>query len=229
MKPQSRENLRYAQGQGESFSIEEQLLFDRLYTKVSRDFCLKGADLGCGTGKTIAYLQNHYTNASFHGLDFSSIAIEKALTSNISAQVYDLDSDLLPFDANSLQLITALDVIEHVFDPIGLLRNCYSSLCPSGSIWGIVPNDIHYLTRIRVLLGISPVSRTYRKLGINKHHTPMSSELIRYLLMSAGFESANIKLFFSAYLLPNLRGHLPFGFHFPSSFFPGSILFSAHK
>ena len=186
-------------------------------------------DLGCGTGKSIQHMEKNYHRMTFTGLDFSSTAVAKAKEKGIEAIEFDLDSDTLPAEKSSIELITALDVIEHVFDPIGLLTNCYESLREGGSIYGIVPNDMHYLSRIRAIWGVSPVSRTYRKLGVNKHHTVMSRELLVYMLEEAGFNRLRVNILHSGYMLPKNMVRIPESKMHILTIFPGNIIFSAKK
>jgi len=225
MKPSERENLRYLNKEGETFSTEEELIFSLIaQLVVNPSSCL---DLGCGSGQTLMRLSTKLGPSVLTGVDFSSVAIDQALSNNINAIHLDLDSSLIPLPNNSQSLITALDVIEHVFDPIFLLNQSYKLLEPGGFLFGIVPNDLHYITRLRSLAGISPVSRTYRKLGYNKHHTLMSRELLNFFLLKAGFN--DISYHSVSFLLPGRRFLLPSSSFPLSSFFPGSIIFYAQK
>lgn len=228
MKPSDRENLRYKNNEGESFSSEEKLVFSLINNLItSANSCL---DLGCGSGKTLLRLASKYHTASLVGVDFSSVATQQALDNNIKALTLDLDSNPIPLPNNSQTIITALDVIEHVFDPIALLTQAYNLLEVGGHLFGIVPNDLHYITRLRVLAGISPVSRTYRKLKYNKHHTLMSRELLSFFLEDAGFNvKSKVNLYYVSFFLPGRRLMLPFHSLPLSTILPGSIIFHASK
>ena len=228
MKPSDRENLRYLNKEGETFSSEEKLVFSLIDEFIpSAKSCL---DLGCGSGQTLLRLSSKYESSSLIGIDFSSVATEQALANNINAINLDFDAKPIPLPTESQSLITALDVIEHVFDPISLLTQSYNLLTSGGYLFGIVPNDLHYITRLRALFGISPVSRTYRKLKYNKHHTLMSSELLSFFLSESGFNvSQNVRLYYVSFLMPGRRFLVPFN-SFPfATLLPGSIIFYAKK
>lgn len=142
-------------------------------------------DVGCGVGTISLELQGRGFNV--HGLDFSSIAVEKARERGVTADICDVDKDGLPFNDDSFDVVWAGDVVEHVFDPVFLLREMRRVIKPSGKILIKVPNDTHLLRRFYLFVtGESPQSGVYRRWGQCKHHTLFSLELLEYMLSEAG-------------------------------------------
>lgn len=81
------------------------------------------ADIGCGVGIKTAVLAGHFPRASVTGFDFAAPAIEAASRAhrldNISFSVEDITA---PGHRQRYDLITAFDVLEHIEDWQGLVR-----------------------------------------------------------------------------------------------------------
>ena len=136
MKPSDRENLRYLNKEGETFSSEEKLVFSLIDECIpSAKSCLIWQWIWSNSSTIILRM-----SSSLIGIDFSSVATEQALANNINAINLDFDAKPIPLPTESQSLITALDVIEHVFDPISLLTQSYNLLTSGGYLFGIVPN-----------------------------------------------------------------------------------------
>jgi SAM-dependent methyltransferase len=95
-------------------------------------------DIGCGAGTLLYQAKRYYSNV--YGLD---IAISKALK-NQNGQFklleVDVDKTGLPFEDGFFDTISALDVIEHVFDPVFLLKETYRVLKKDGQVIYTTPN-----------------------------------------------------------------------------------------
>lgn len=75
-------------------------------------------DFGCGAGEIIKATAKISKNSIFTGVDVSKDALRRAKERfPKSVHLYQVDDGLkLPFKNNSFDFITALDVIEHVYD-----------------------------------------------------------------------------------------------------------------
>jgi ubiquinone/menaquinone biosynthesis C-methylase UbiE len=60
-----------------------------------------------------------------NGVDFASVALERARARGIRSATVDLDKDSLSFFHAVFDHTVCLDVIEHVHDPVRLLKECY--------------------------------------------------------------------------------------------------------
>ena len=188
MRPQDRENWRYSTGSDNPIDIEERVMFS-LLPKPNKGRLL---DVGCGVGTISLELQKR--GFDVYGLDFSSVAIEKAREKGINAMKCDVDKDGIPFEDNCFDVVWAGDVVEHVFDPVFLLKEMSRVLKPTGKVLITTPNDMNLIRRTYIFIsGKSPQSDTYRKLQQCKHHTLFSLELLEYMLSEAGFSPYYIR------------------------------------
>jgi SAM-dependent methyltransferase len=104
--------------------------------------CLNGAggerrilDVGCGTG---AMLQQLAAFGTVDGLDADETAVRFCRERGL-ARVELLSSDRLPKESGSFDLVTALDVLEHVDDDRSLLLEVARVLRPDGAFLLTVP------------------------------------------------------------------------------------------
>jgi len=188
MKPAEREDNLYRNGKRCQISFEEEVLFEFLDNNSSAGG--KVLDVGCGSGEIARVIKEKGYLVS--GVDFSPTAIELARKQDIDSHLADLDSGI-PFDDDTFDTVWAGDVIEHVFDPIFVLREINRVLIPGGQLLCTVPYNLNMATRLRVLFGHSYQESVYRKFGQYKHHTFFSMPLMKYMLDEAGFEPQDIK------------------------------------
>jgi len=96
---------------------------------------LRVLDVGCGPGNTLRRLQPW---GQTFGAEYSevglSVARRRGLTRLVAA-----DSLRLPFSAETMDCVLALDVIEHVKDDIAALREAHRVLRPGGVLVLTVP------------------------------------------------------------------------------------------
>ncbi|MBC8002137.1 MAG: class I SAM-dependent methyltransferase [Opitutaceae bacterium] len=92
-------------------------------------------DIGCGTGAILQALSQRY-NAT--GLDQSPLAIELCHQQRIANALLG-DFEVLPDRNQRFDLITLLDVIEHLDDDLTLLKASRERLTPGGSVLVTVP------------------------------------------------------------------------------------------
>lgn len=187
MKPEDRENQRYAQEDFCKVSKEEKMMLGLLKKTVKELGLSNNAvhilDIGCGSGRISKQLQD----LGYHvaGLDFSEEAVKKAIARGIEAKQANLD-DGIPFADTTFHIVWAGDIVEHVFDPIGLLRESARVLKPGGAMLITIPSDVGLVSRIKMLFGISHQEGMYMTSGFYKHHTFFTPRLIRFMLKKAG-------------------------------------------
>jgi SAM-dependent methyltransferase len=183
MKPSDLYDEYYARGDDTDFDSEERLLL-KLIERERRGLLL---DIGCGSGRTGAELRR--LGFDVVGVDHSDKAVQLAMERGIKAQNADLDGQGLPFVDRHFDLAWAGDVLEHVFDPIFMLKETNRVLKNGGSIYLNVPNEFPMRTLLAILLkSRSCQSYSYRSVGVDHHHTHFSLELLEFMLEQANFE-----------------------------------------
>lgn len=105
-------------------------------------------DVGCGSGKLVAYLQQRGFTA--HGCDVSPAALQLA-RKHIDARFLKQASALkLPYETGSFDFVSSISVIEHLsyIDGMKFLKEARRILKPGGRIFLVTPN---YSTPIRLI------------------------------------------------------------------------------
>jgi 2-polyprenyl-3-methyl-5-hydroxy-6-metoxy-1,4-benzoquinol methylase len=188
MTPEERENQRYKENDYCEIMLEEKIMFSLLkewsQENKKEKSNLKVLDLGCGSGLITKEIQK--LGYQVKGLDFSQEALKKAVNNGIDAKWCNFDKGI-DGENEEFDVIWAGDIIEHVFDPIGLLREANRVLKKEGIIIMTIPNDVGLFNRVRTFFGISYQAAMYKKSGFYKHHTFFTFSLIRYMLKKNNF------------------------------------------
>ena len=92
-------------------------------------------DIGCGAGNMIHHL-SHYGQVK--GLEIDERPVNKARERGYDVDLFDA-TQRMPFDDNTFDAITALDVIEHNEDDLAILADSYRILKPGGHLIITVP------------------------------------------------------------------------------------------
>lgn len=98
---------------------------------------LRILDAGCGTGALLDRLQRR-SDAEVYGLDFSGQALAYTRQRGHDHLV-QADLTRLPFPDGTFDVITALDVVEHIREDEGALREVHRVLRPGGVLLVSVP------------------------------------------------------------------------------------------
>ena len=115
--------------------VEQQVKNPWIHDRIQQHFSrtdVSIADIGCGAG----FLTNHLgqTYADVHGLDASQSSLEVARARDASGKVhYQLgDAYALPYGDQSMDVVCAMDFLEHVADPGKVISECARILKPGG-------------------------------------------------------------------------------------------------
>lgn len=90
-------------------------------------------DVGCGTG----WLAQHF--ASYTGIDGSPDAVARARALGRNVAQADVNEPL-PFAADSFDGVVMKDLLEHVADPVALVREVLRVLRPGGLVFASSPD-----------------------------------------------------------------------------------------
>jgi SAM-dependent methyltransferase len=139
-------------------------------------------DAGCGSGRNMLELARLGTVTGIEMSDASvALARERAVGEVISGSVLDM-----PFADDSFELIVSLDVIEHLEDDLGALREFRRAVAPGGTLLVTVP--------------------AYQWLWsghdeINHHHRRYTRRTLQRVAERAGWRQARTT-YFNSLLLP---------------------------
>jgi SAM-dependent methyltransferase len=92
-------------------------------------------DIGCGAGNMIHHLSRY---GQVKGLDIDERPVKVARQRGYDVDQFDVTQPM-PFEADSFDAITALDVIEHNEDDLAILADSFRILKPGGHIIITVP------------------------------------------------------------------------------------------
>ncbi|HYT79402.1 MAG TPA: methyltransferase domain-containing protein [Actinomycetota bacterium] len=93
-------------------------------------------DVGCGTGGMLKALRSF---GDVTGMDTSPFAIDRARERSGCPVEWGVLPEPTPFEPESFDVVTALDVVEHVDDDEGALRTIHRVLRPGGLFVCTVP------------------------------------------------------------------------------------------
>jgi SAM-dependent methyltransferase len=139
-------------------------------------------DAGCGSGRNMVELARH---GSVSGVELSPTSVELARARNAGEVIAGSVLEM-PFESDSFDLAVCLDVIEHLADDVGALRELRRVVGPGGSLLVTVP--------------------AYQWLWsghdeVNHHHRRYSSRSLERAAAQAGWEKVRTT-HFNSLLLP---------------------------
>jgi ubiquinone/menaquinone biosynthesis C-methylase UbiE len=150
-------------------------------------------DIGCGEGYVSSVLVGD--NEVF-GLEIAEPAIEEAKKKGIKAVPSNLED--IPFPDRNFDVVLALDILEHLFDPVFVLREANRVLKDEGMLIISVPNAANVYSRlIFTLTGELKDAAEISEIRspeflFSEHIRFFSAKKIRKTLQPAGFR---IKIF----------------------------------
>ena len=131
-------------------------------------------DIGCGNGDFLAFANDLGWEVT--GLDVDKGAVDTALSKGLNVKlggIESLNNDEL-FD-----MITLNHVIEHVYNPVELIQECYKYLNPGGKLWLETPNINS--------IGLNLYKEYWRGLEPPRHLMLYNIHTLSKLLSDAGF------------------------------------------
>ncbi len=143
-------------------------------------------DIGCASGRLGQALKSE-RDCHVTGIEANSEAAGTAATR--LDQVIEASIETLPesaIAADSLDCIVLADVLEHLRNPVAVLRKCRQWLIDSGSLVISVPNNRHH----SVISGLIEGNWTYERAGLldDDHVRCFTRRELEKLLYRAGFE-----------------------------------------
>ena len=144
-------------------------------------------DTGCGSGALAARLEAAGYDVVASDYEISDYA------ANPPVVQWDIGSATIPNDLqNAFDVVCAVEVLEHVENPLHALRNLRSVLRPNGLLVASTPNTGHPRSRLKFLARGEPCyfgSAEYLRTG---HRTLLPDWLLRRHLEATGFHEIEI-------------------------------------
>lgn len=139
-------------------------------------------DLGCGTG---AWLQR-LKGAGYGNLMGVDLDVRQFAAVGIAHEPCNIDVDPLPVAAHSVDLLTAIEFIEHLQNPGNLFAHAARVLSPTGVLLMTTPNVESIMARLRFLL--TGRLKQFDQFGDPGHVSPIFEFCLRRVLESHGLE-----------------------------------------
>ena len=128
-----------------------------LLEKISKnwqvDTCV---DLGCGHGTDLQIVKNNFPEAKLFGVDFGDWNKDKLREKKIQVISVNIESEKLPFNDSSVDLIIANQVLEHTKEIYWINHEVFRVLKKGGQFFVGVPNVSSLHNRILGLFGVHP-------------------------------------------------------------------------
>lgn len=101
-------------------------------------------DVGCGSGAMLKSIADRGWRVE--GVDFDPKAVQNAQAKGLKVHLGSLEEQKFP--DNTFDAITMSHLIEHMPDPLGLLRECHRILKPGGCLVTVTPNAFSWGHRL---------------------------------------------------------------------------------
>lgn len=167
-------------------------------------------DVGCGPGESAIYLQRHFGErarlvAIDLGWEFVTLGEQLARANHAPTRFLQADAGALPFSANSFEVVTTLELVEHLPNWCEFLQEVHRVLRPGGHLVISTPTRAGFhswLKRAWVRLrGLDRVFERYRNPGDPYERFIGRGEMAR-ALDALGFERVceTVKIFVFSFL-----------------------------
>jgi len=153
---------------------------------------IKVLEVGCDLGATLLDIKYKFPNATICGTDINPYAIRVAKHLLDDAMVYDIDECALPYKSEYFDYIIFGDVLEHLRDPLKVVKYCKTLLKKDGRIISSIPNLMHYSILKDLLIN---GEFTYTDTGLlDRTHIHLFTEKeINKMFTEAGYNIDNVR------------------------------------
>ncbi|MFH1789710.1 MAG: methyltransferase domain-containing protein [bacterium] len=158
-------------------------------------------ELGCGAGRFISAVSSHRKDLQCYGCDISESAIQTAKNRNDKVK-FQLCASTLPYEDNFFDAVLIFDVLEHVDDPLLVLKEIHRVVKNRGIFYCFVPceNDLFSMWR---WLGVKKTwSRLTEKYA--GHIQKFSRKQLIEIIKQTGFRIRRIR--YSEHIIGQLAG-----------------------
>ena len=108
-------------------------------------------DVGCGDGFFTAKILKHFNLKNMRGLDISSKALDLARLKYPEINFQQGELNHIPEETNSIDSVTMIEVIEHLIDIEGTLKELFRVMKPGGILL-IATTDFNWLKQVIIAI-----------------------------------------------------------------------------
>lgn len=119
--------------------------------------CNRYLDCGCGECELTKRIAKDLRAREVYTVDIDPTYIKLALENGFNATSCDLSAEQLPYPSNYFDIITSIEVIEHLYTPDMFFQEVYDKLKPNGLLLVSTPNLASWANRILMLFGQLPL------------------------------------------------------------------------
>jgi 2-polyprenyl-3-methyl-5-hydroxy-6-metoxy-1,4-benzoquinol methylase len=144
----------YIKASMERYALELSVLSDYFLTDPKGPAAWKTLDVGCYPGH-LALLLRHFWGADITGVGITSYGpfLERMAAHGMRFMKMNVETQQLPFDDRSFDLVLFTEVIEHLYNPFSILSEMGRVIKPHGMLLLSTPNMASLRNRIRFLQG----------------------------------------------------------------------------
>lgn len=161
-------------------------MHERAFSILSRYCQPSGSvlDLAAGSGAWLARL----SDAGFKDLTAADLNVHIFKFKDFDVRSIDLNSQFAGKFTERFNVVTALEIIEHLWSPCDFLRQVHALLKEDGYLLVTTPNTSHWVGRLHFLL--RGEHRWFRQVDYTKrrHITPITDLNMRLMLHEIGFK-----------------------------------------
>jgi 2-polyprenyl-6-hydroxyphenyl methylase/3-demethylubiquinone-9 3-methyltransferase len=144
-------------------------------------------DIGCGNGSFLSLFQSR--GWQLYGSDYSSTGIEIARASYPDIKFSLGNAESMPEEltsrAGQFDVVLCTEVIEHVYNPRGLLKTCHNLLKPKGML--VLTTPYHGYFKNLLLAATGKLDRHFTVLWDHGHIKFWSHKTMREVLAESHF------------------------------------------
>jgi 2-polyprenyl-6-hydroxyphenyl methylase/3-demethylubiquinone-9 3-methyltransferase len=144
-------------------------------------------DAGCGNGSFLSLFCKR--NWQLNGFDASPTGIEIARNTYPEIAFYLEDGQLISSDLSKLiaqtDVVISTEVIEHLYNPRGFLKNCFDLLKPGGML--VITTPYHGYLKNLVMAATGTMDRHFTVLWDHGHIKFWSRKTLEQALRETGF------------------------------------------
>lgn len=169
---------------------------------------IKLIDIGCGDGYILKEIKRVFPNFRLFGIDLSETRLKRAEKLVPTAALNKGDVQNMPFNAEVFDIAICSEVIEHIRDDVGLLREIRRILKPRSFLILSTPNFYTFENNVKRILGkevkisIPDHIREYSYNELIKRIHTVRFKIIKF--QSIGFYIPKMWLFFRSKVLTKI-------------------------